>query len=121
MNTNINEELYNMALQRIEELLPEVNEGTPTYNAKAVELKLMSDIVIEYEEKHFPVKSVPLATIMKEKMKEKHLTQKDLAERLAVSTSRVNDYLQGRCEPTLKMARAISRELDIEADAILGL
>lgn len=121
MNTTINESLYEMALQRIEELLPEVREDTPTYNAKAVELKLMSDIVIEYEEKHFPIKPVPLATLMKEKMKDKHLTQKELAERLDVSTSRVNDYLQGRCEPTLKMARIICKELEIEADAMLGL
>ena len=70
MNTNINENLYKMALERIEELLPVVSDNTPTYSTKAVELKLMSDIVIEYEEKHFPVKSVPLATIMKEKMKD---------------------------------------------------
>ena len=121
MNTNITESLYEMALQRIEELLPEVCEDTPTYNAKAVELKLMSDIVIEYEEKHFPVNPVPLTTLMKNKMKEKHLTQKELAKRLEISTSRVNDYLQGKCEPTLKMARAICQVLDIEADTMLGL
>lgn len=37
-----------------------------------------------------------------------------IEELLGVSTSRVSDYLNGRCEPTLKVAREISRKLNID-------
>ena len=52
-----------------------------------------------------------------------------IEELLGVSTSRVSDYLNGRCEPTLKVAREptlkvareISRKLNIDADIVLGV
>ena len=47
--------------------------------------------------------------------------QTKLSELLGVSTSRVSDYLTGRCEPTLKVAREISRKLNIDADIVLGV
>ena len=50
----ITETIYNAALERIEELLPMVNDETSPSNRYAVELKIMSDIVIEYETEHFP-------------------------------------------------------------------
>ncbi|MCM1031220.1 MAG: helix-turn-helix domain-containing protein [Oscillibacter sp.] len=40
---------------------------------------------------------------------------------LGVSPSRVSDYLTGRCEPTLKIAREISRKLNIDAHIVLGV
>ena len=45
----ITEKQYKFALQRIEELLPLVNDNTPANDRNAVELTLMSDIVIAYE------------------------------------------------------------------------
>jgi HTH-type transcriptional regulator/antitoxin HigA len=51
----LDEAVYKMALERIEELLPMVSDETPTYDPKAIELKSMSDLVIEYEEANFPI------------------------------------------------------------------
>jgi len=42
-------EQYEFALARIEELLPMVDENTPANNRNAVELTMMSDVVIDYE------------------------------------------------------------------------
>ena len=42
------EQQYEFALQRIEELLPLVDDNTPANDRNAVELTLMSDIVIAY-------------------------------------------------------------------------
>ena len=42
-------------------------------------------------------------------MYEMGLNQVKLSELLGVSTSRVSDYLTGRSEPTLKVAREISK------------
>ena len=55
METKITEAVYDTALARIEELLSVVNDSTPSYDHRAVELKIMSDIVIDYENIHFPI------------------------------------------------------------------
>ena len=55
METKITEAVYKTALARIEELLPLVTDDTSPEDRRAIELKIMSDIVIEYEEYHFPI------------------------------------------------------------------
>ncbi len=38
-----NKEQYDWAVSRVEELLPLVNEDTPTYDKNSIELKLLSE------------------------------------------------------------------------------
>lgn len=57
--SKVTQEQYEFALQRIEELLPLVDENTPTNDRNAVELTLMSDTVIAYEKEHYPIPSLP--------------------------------------------------------------
>lgn len=45
--------------------------------------------------------------VLKLKMYESGLTQCSLAELIGVSPSRLSDYMSGKCEPTLKIAREI--------------
>ena len=52
--------------------------------------------------------------------KEKGMTQRQLASEIGVSPSRVNDYISGRSEPTLKIARMLCRVLNIHPAAMLG-
>ena len=54
-------------------------------------------------------------------MYEMGLTQAKLAELIGVSASRVSEYLSGKSEPTLKIAREISSKLDIDPALILGV
>ena len=117
----ITENIYNAALERIEELLPIVNDETSPSNRYAVELKIMSDIVLEFETAHFPVKNPSLADVIKMCLKEENLTQRAFAEKIGVSSSRVSEYLTGKSEPTLKVARNISRTLHIEPAIVLGV
>lgn len=51
----ITKEQYEYALARIESLLPLVNDETPATDGKALELSIMSEIVIAYEKKHYPI------------------------------------------------------------------
>ena len=53
-------------------------------------------------------------------IEEKGMTQKQLASEIGVSPSRVNDYISGRSEPTLKIARLLCRVLNIHPAAMLG-
>ena len=54
-HSSITEELYIIALKRIEELLPLVDEETPADDKNSVELRQMSEIVIKYEKDHWPI------------------------------------------------------------------
>lgn len=51
----VTKEQYEFALARIEELLPMVNDYTPSNDRNAVELTMMSDVVIDYEKEHYPI------------------------------------------------------------------
>ena len=117
----ITEEQYLLASQRIEELLSQVDEGTPLNDPKAVELAMMSDIVIEYEELHFPIEKPSAAELIKDGLKEMKMTQKQLAEELGISTTRVHDFASGKAEPSLALAGSICRILKISPAAMMRL
>lgn len=51
----ISQQQYESALARIEELLPLVSDDTPSDNPNVVELIRVSEIVREYELKHYPI------------------------------------------------------------------
>ncbi|MCF6333617.1 MAG: hypothetical protein L3J11_10070 [Draconibacterium sp.] len=70
------ERQYEKAMERIEELLPKVNNETSEYNKDFVELDLLSDLVAEYEEKYFPVAKPALSEIIRLRMAELGITQK---------------------------------------------
>ena len=53
-------------------------------------------------------------------LEEKGMSQKQLAIEIGISLSRVNDYIAGRSEPTLKIARLLCRILNIPPVAMLG-
>ena len=51
----VSKEQYEFALARVEELLPLVNDNTPANDKNAVELSVISNIVIAYEKEHYPI------------------------------------------------------------------
>ncbi|MDR2622177.1 MAG: helix-turn-helix domain-containing protein [Dysgonamonadaceae bacterium] len=115
-----NEKQYNAACARIEELLTVVGNETPTDDKNFIELDLLSDLVADYEEAKYPVKTPDLPEIIKLRMYEMGINQTKLSELLEVSPSRVSEYLTGKSEPTLPVARKISRQLNISASVVLG-
>ena len=44
---------YRSAVERVEDLLPLVNDQTPTDDKNYVELVLLSNLVADYSDKHF--------------------------------------------------------------------
>ena len=110
----VTKEQYEFALARVEELLPLVDDKN------AVELTVMSDIVIAYEKEHYPIEKPTVAELIELSLEEKGMSQKQLAGEIGISPSRVNDYISGRSEPTLKIARLLCRVLNIPPAAMLG-
>ena len=116
----ITKEQYEFALARIEELLPLVDDNTPANDRNAIELTMMSNIVIEYEKEHYPIGKPSVAQLIQLSLEEKKISQKQLATEIGVSPSRINDYVSGRAEPTLKIARLLCVTLGITPAAMLG-
>ena len=115
----ITKEQYEFALNRIEELLPLVADETPANDKNAIELTLMSDIVESYEKRHFPIGKPSVSELIELSLSEKEMTQKQLATEIGISPSRINDYITGRSEPTLKIARLLCNVLNITPAAML--
>lgn len=116
-----NNKQYELTMHRVEELLEMVTVQKNVDEAIRNELELLSDLIAEYEEEHYPMIPPSLAETLRYRMAEMNLTQSALAEMLGVSQSRVSDYLTGKSEPTLPVARAIRNKLQIDADIILGM
>lgn len=116
-----NEAEYNAIMSRIDELVEVVEDNTPKTNKEYVELDILVDLVQAYEKEHFKITKPSLVDVIKLRMYEMNLTQKRLSEILGVSPSRVSEYLSGKVEPTLNIAREISRKLNIDANIVLGV
>ena len=121
MTTIENEVQYDWAMKRIDELLPLVNDETSDDDPNSIELYLLSRLVQEYEDVHYPIGEPSLIDVLKLRMYEMGLSQVALAKKIGVSPSRICDFLSGKAEPTLKVGRRISTELKIDPSIVLGV
>ena len=115
------EAAYRAAMRRIEELLPLVNDNTPVDDPNYLELDMLSDMVEEYEDIHYPIGKPTLIDIIKLRLYEMGITQSKLAEMLGLSNARVSEILNGKSEPSLKIGRELSRQLNIDPEIVLGV
>ncbi len=116
-----NEHQYRWALNRVEELLPKVNDDTPLTDPNSIELELISGLVADYSDEHFSIGEPTLVDMLKLRMYEMGLTQVALSKLIGISPSRVCEYLSGKKEPTLRQARIISSKLNIDPSIVLGV
>ena len=116
-----NEAQYLWAEKRLEELLPFVDDNMSQDDPVYIEFVLIGNLVADYSEEHYPIGEPTLVEVIKLRMYEMGLTQASLGKLLHISPSRVSEILSGKSEPTLKLARAISLTLNIDADIVLGV
>ena len=116
-----NEAQYIWAASRVEELLPFIDDNMPQDDPLYIEFVLLGNLVADYSEEHYPIGEPTLVDVIKLRMYEMGLTQANLGKLLNISASRVSEILSGKCEPTLKMARMISKILNIDASIVLGV
>jgi len=111
---------YEAIMARVDELVEIVDDNTPPTDKNYVELDFLTDLVVAYEKEHYSIGKPVLTDVLKSRMYEMNLTQKTLAEMLGISAPRVSEYLTGKSEPTLQVARKMHKELNIDANVILG-
>lgn len=114
-------EQYEWAVARVEQLLPLVDDNTPRTDPNSIELELLSNLVADYSEENFSIGKPSLGDVIKMRMAELGITQSKLADILGLSDSRISDYITGKSEPTLKVARDLSVKLDIAPAVVLGV
>ena len=113
---------YEAMLARIEELLPltwgdNVAEDSP----ENIELALISSLVADYEDVHYPIGKPTLVATIKLRMYEMGLTQTKVAAMLGISAPRLSEIMHGKVEPSLSLARKISQTLNISPSIVLGV
>ena len=116
-----NEMQYNFAMDRINELLKVVNDKTPDNDIRNVELVLLSNLVADYEDEHYPISKPTLVDVLKLRMFEMGLSQCALATLLGMNQSKISEIISGKSEPTLQQARVISQKLNISPAIVLGV
>ena len=105
---------HESALKRIQALMsakPGTDDGD--------ELDVLATLVEAYEAKHFPIEPADPIEAIKFRMEQMGLERKDL-EPLIGSRARVSEVLNKRRGLSLKMIRALHKELDIPLEALIG-
>ena len=100
------------ALERIGELLS-YSPGSPEYD----ELEALSDLVIEYEDIHYPIPDPTLAEAIECRMEDLGLSVEDLVPYIG-SREEVAEVLAGRQSITPSVSRALTQLLRIELDGL---
>ena len=104
---------YNQYLKIIDSLV-DCEESSPEEEV----LELVSILVEDYENKHFPIEAPDPIEAIKIKMEEEGLKKKDLAKYFG-SASRVSEVLNRKRPLTLDMMRKIHLGMGISARTLL--
>ncbi|WP_184544494.1 helix-turn-helix domain-containing protein [Mucilaginibacter sp. FT3.2] len=107
-------EQYKIALKRTIEIF-HAEEGTP----EDEELDLLLLLVKDYETRHYNIPDPDPLEVIKLKLEEKGLKQKDL-EHIIGSKGYVSQVLSGKKELTLKMVKGLHNFLGISADILIA-
>ena len=114
-------EQYDAIMARIDELFFATDENTPKDDKRLLELDVLSAMVEEYEQEHFPIQTPSLSNTIVARMKERNYSQKELATILGISAPRLCDIISGKKTPTYNQARMISKKLDIDPVIVLAI
>ncbi len=119
MDNIITHEQYAKALLIIEKLIDKVDDSEDKNNLDLQEFLEASDIVEEYEELHYEIGMPSLIDVIRLRMEELKIKNKDLAKIIGTTPSRISEYLNGKREISLNVARQLHKKLNIDSDIIL--
>ena len=122
-----NRQEYDEVMAKIEVILNKStqNGGSESLSKKELDtLEALSLMAEEYEDS-IPLMPIKKPTTLKEmirfKMFELNIKQKQLAKMLDISESRISELLNGKAKLNIKLAKKLHKELDIDADFLLDV
>lgn len=105
---------YNIAMARLEEIFA-AKKNTPEGN----ELEVLAVLIDKYEKEKFAIECPDPIEIIKFRMEQLGLKQKDLVDAVGYK-SRVSDILSGRRKLTVDMIRSLSETLHVSPEFLIG-
>ena len=110
-----NERQYDRALKRIYSLMQKkLREGS----REAAELEVLSILVKQYENEHYPVPKPHPVEAIKFRLEQLGLSEAELSKILG-HRSRKSDVLSGRRKLSLSMIRKLNQRLNIPASVLI--
>lgn len=105
---------YEIALNRLEEIF-DAKIGTP----ESDELEILSLMIDNYEQKHYPIDAPDPIEAIKIRMEEMHLKQVDLIQEIG-GKSRVSEILNKKRRLTVDMIRKLATKLNLSANLLIS-
>ncbi len=116
----MNSSEYKQEANRMEELLKILTKNGSLSSEQQIELDEISDRIAEYEETNFPFEIESLKEMIELRMYQRKLKQKDVAQILGTTPSRISEILNGKRNLTLELAKGLYNKLNIDPKLILG-
>jgi len=110
---------YDEACDRIYSLINNTEKAIEPDSPEGEELELLSLLVENYEQEHFPVGAPDPIEAIKFRMDQMNLKQNDIAPLLGGKT-RVSEILNGKRALTLKMITLLNRYLGIPFESLIS-
>jgi HTH-type transcriptional regulator/antitoxin HigA len=111
---------YKQQTKRMEELLKLLTEKGSLDLKLQTELDQISDEIADYEEENFPFKVETLNEMIELRMYQRKLKQKDIAQILGTTPSRISEILNGKRGLTIELAKGLYNKLNIDPKLILS-
>ena len=115
----ITEKEYEAYCVRIEELLKVVTNANWDTNPLSDELNQISNLVADYEEATIPMERPSFTSLIELRMEEMGLSLKDFSSQVEISPNKLNNFLEGKTDITLRTAKNIGEKLNICPEIIL--
>ncbi len=109
-----NEEDYKNALARLEEIF-----DAPENSTEGDEAEILSLLIENYENEHYPVEAPDPIEAIKIRMQELNLRQQDLVGIIG-GKSRVSEVLNRKKRLTVEMIRTLEKHLQISASVLVA-
>ena len=107
-----------MALKILERLVDYSNEHKNVDEGVLIYMRMLAELLEEYELKHFPSGKVTGAEMLAYLMELQGLKQTDLSKELG-GQSVVSEILKGKREMNLKQIRALAKRFNISPNAFI--
>lgn len=104
---------YQLALERLEQIF-DAKKGS----ADADELELLSILIEQYEDKHYPIHNPDPIEAIKFRMEQMGYTQTDLANAIGLK-SRASEILNKKRKLTLDMIRSLHEKMHIPIELLV--
>lgn len=111
---------YNTKNNEMEMLLKKLTANGDLVQSDHNKLEVLSDEIAAYEEINFAFEANTLQEMIELRMFQRKLKQKDLAEILGTTPSRISEILNGKRRLTIDLAKNLHQKLNIDAELILN-